>query len=139
MSTLAATPPADKVSIELLESCSIDPADFNHTAHIYVGWCYLQQLDLIDAIDRFRNALKRLTIKLGVPGKYNETITWFFMLMIAERRHGRAANDWVYFRNTNSELLDSSSAILQRYYSQDRLTSPTARELFLLPDKTPQE
>ncbi len=139
MSGLAAMPHAEKVSIELLESGRIDPADFNHTAHIYVGWCYLQKLDVIDAIDRFRSALKRLTIKLGVPGKYNETITWFFMLMIAERRRGPAANDWACFRDANPELLVSSSAILQRYYSQDRLTSPTARELFLLPDKTPQE
>lgn len=139
MSTLAAPPRTEKVSIQLLESGNIDPADFNHTAHIYVGWCYLQRLDIIDAIERFRAALRRLTIKLGVPGKYNETITWFFMLMIAEKRRGRAANDWAYFHDSNPELVGSASVILQRYYSQDRLTSATARELFLLPDKTPQE
>ena len=131
------SPIAATVNIENLESGAIDAADFGHDAHVYVGWCYLQSLNLVEAIGRFRAALIRLTRKLGVPDKYHETITWFFMIMIAERRRGRAADDWAVFRDANADLLTNGSAILRRYYSRERLASDAARQLFLLPDKSP--
>ncbi|MBT8078245.1 MAG: hypothetical protein KJO31_06690 [Gammaproteobacteria bacterium] len=126
----------DRVSIELLESAEIDPNDFNHDAHVYVGWCYLQQFDLLHAVERFRSALIRLTRKLGVPDKYHETVTWFFLILIAERRRGRAADDWQAFYDANRDLFGSGSAILTRHYSEERLMSPLARQQFLLPDKS---
>ena len=137
MNAAAERLPSEKVSIELFESGDIDPAEFGRDAHVYVGWRYLQSLSLIEAIERFRSALIHLTGKLGVPDKYNETITWFFMIMIAERRRGPAADDWTVFRDANPELLHGGSALLNRYYSSERLWSKNARELFLLPDKSP--
>ena len=74
-----------------------------------------------------------------MPGKYNETITWFFMLTIAERRRGDAASDWAAFRKDNPDLFGSGTAILGRYYSDERLWSEDARNLFLLPDKSPAD
>ncbi len=125
------------VSIDTLESGDIDPDQFGHDAHVYVGWCYLQSLSLVEAIDRFRNALIRLTHKLGVPDKYHETITWFFMIAIAERRQGHAATDWSAFRDANADLVYNGSALIRQHYSAARLGSATARRLFVLPDKMP--
>ncbi len=34
-------------TIEQFEALDIVPGDFNHEAHIYVAWSYLQQFDLL--------------------------------------------------------------------------------------------
>ena len=75
-----------QLTIERFENGNISAEEFDHEAHLYVGWLYVTEFELSDAIARFERALKRLTAKLGVPDKYHATITWFFMLLIAERR-----------------------------------------------------
>jgi hypothetical protein len=75
------------LTIEQFESGNIDAEMFDHEAHVYVGWLYVQQYELADAIARFDDALRRLTRKLGAPGKYHATITWIFLLF--RKRAGR--------------------------------------------------
>ena len=75
-----------EVSIAAMESGDIDAATFDHESHVYLGWLYVREYPLTEAIGRFTGALRRLTEKLGVPGKYHDTISWFYLLLIAERR-----------------------------------------------------
>ena len=111
----------------------MDAEAFNHEAHVYVGWLYLEKYPLAEAIQKFTTALKRLTVKLGVPGKYHDTITWFFMLAIAERRTVCETGDWLVFCASNDDLCDSGQ-LLCRYYSKTVLASDKARKSFVLPD-----
>jgi len=127
----AATP---AVSLESFEAGTIDPEDFDHEAHIYVAWLYLERYPVTEAIDRFTCALRRLTRKLGVPGKYHETITWFFLLLIAERRAQATCAGWFAFRRDNDDIC-RSALTLQRYYSKELLASEQARQHYLLPDR----
>lgn len=121
-----------ELTLARFEASSIDAERFDHEAHIYVGWLYLEACPVTEAITRFTAALRRLTDRLGVPGKYHDTITWFFMLLIAERRI--AGEDWSSFRNNNPDLFDRSDNILSRYYTPATLASDKARESFVLPD-----
>jgi len=126
-------------TIEAFEALEVVPDEFDHEAHVYVAWRYLQQFDLLASIDRYRSVLRRLTRKLGVPGKYHETITWFYLIAVAERATGDAATDWSAFKNLNAELFARSPGVLQRFYSDARLMSEEARHTFLLPDLSPAE
>ena len=77
-------------------------------------------MTLLEAVQHFAAALKRLTSQLGIPGKYHETITWFFMFLIEERRkefirlatgiHSGANNDDLFARGEDG--------ILNRYYKR---------------------
>ncbi len=122
-------------SIDEFEALDVDPERFDHQAHVYVAWLYLQQCDLLESIDRYRSTLKRLTAKFGVPGKYHETITWFFLIAVAEGATGDAAADWSVFREENSLLFGGSPNIVDRCYSGERINSDKARMIFLLPDR----
>ena len=124
-------------TIEEFEALDVDPATFDHQAHIYVAWRYLQQHDLLESIARYRSVLRRLTANLGVPGKYHETITWFYMIGVSERATGDAASDWETFRNDNADLFAKGPTIIQRFYSEDRLMSEKARQTCVLPDLSP--
>jgi len=129
-----------QVSIEALEDGTLDAEGFDHEAHIYVAWLYLQRFPLHEATARFITALKHLTQKLGIPGKYHETISWFFMLLIAERRSVQKSDDWhSFYRNHADLFVRGDDNILNRYYSSELLGSDRARQAFMLPDKLAQK
>lgn len=121
-------------SIAEFEEHAFEVEAFNHEAHVYVAWLYLQQYDLLESIDRFRQTLISLTRNLGIPGKYHETITWFYMIVVAEGSRGSAGTNWRSFKQENSALFRRSPSVIRDYYSEDRLMSDEARATFLLPD-----
>ena len=128
----------DATTIEAFEAATIDPDLFDHEAHIYVAWSYVQKYEIKDAIARFCSALRRLTIKLGIESKYHETITWFFIILIAERMSTRQSDDWHSFKRQNRDLFAAGPSIVGRYYSRERLHADLARRQFLLPDRLPR-
>jgi len=124
-------------SIAEFEALDFDLARFDHEAHVCVAWRYLQHCDVLTAIERYAATLRRLTAKLGVPGKYHETITWFYLLAVAERAVGEAASDWGRFQLAAPELFAAHPGFVERYYSAELLRSEQARARFVLPDRVP--
>jgi hypothetical protein len=120
-------------TIERFENGDIDPERFDHEAHVYIGWLYVQNYELAEAITKFDSGLKRLVAKLGADGKYHATLTWFFLLLIADR--AQDDQSWLDFRQRNTDLIANSKELLSRYYSDDFLFSKRARERFVLPDR----
>jgi len=121
-----------RISIQQFESGQVDAEQFDHEAHVYVGWLFVRTFELGEAIARYDTALKRLTRKLGVPDKYHATITWLFLMLINERA---SDDDWLSFVSRNQDLLADSKSTLQKYYSEELLFSDRARKHFVLPDK----
>jgi hypothetical protein len=124
------------MEVRRFEAGDVDPRKFDHEAHVRVAWSYLQQYPTAVAILKFTSALRSLTTRLGASDKYHETISWFFMLVIAERRATCPHADWQGFRSANDDLFEGA-ALLKRYYSKGRLDSADARRHFLLPDLAP--
>lgn len=127
----------ESISVEGFESGSIDPELFDHEAHVYIAWLYLQQYDLEEAIAKFSSALRRLTKKLGIESKYHQTLTWFFLILIAERQASLKSDDWQSFRRANADIFATKPSIIKRYYSNERLDMSLARKQFLMPDRLP--
>lgn len=121
-----------QLTIDRFERGDIDAEDFDHEAHLYVAWLYLERYPVVDAIAKFSAALRSLTERLGVPDKYHATVTWFYLLLIAERRDPGV--DWAGFCARNPDLFDRSKNVLARYYRADTLASGRARARFVLPD-----
>ncbi|MBT8104928.1 MAG: hypothetical protein HKO69_04455 [Woeseiaceae bacterium] len=96
--------PRDDLTIERFEAADVDPAGFDHEAHVYVAWLYVMAYPRREAIARFDAALRRLVAKVGASNKYNATITWLYLLLIAERI--RVNEDWASFRARNADLID---------------------------------
>jgi len=137
MSSAAMARPDIEQMVRGFEDATLDPGGFDHEAHILVGWQYLQDYSLLDAITRFTGALARLTRKLGVPAKYHETITWFYLIKIAERCAGMPGADWPAFKAANPDLFAWGPSLIGEYYSESLLFSETARRAFVFPDRLP--
>jgi hypothetical protein len=122
-------------TLQNFESGNVNAEEFDHTAHVYIAWKMLQESNPLETINRYSAALRRITAALNVPGKYHETITWFYVLIIADRISPASPGNWEQFAASNPDLLGNSMHLLSSYYSDERLWSADARQRFLLPDR----
>ena len=111
------------------------PSDqFHHQQHVQVAWLFVCKFGMPRALSEFTKALKRFADAKGATGRYHETITWAFLLLIADRQAQCAAGTWEDFAQANPDLLVWKPSILDRYYSKELLSSELARRTFLMPD-----
>ena len=111
------------------------PADqFHHQQHVHVAWMFVRAHGMPGALAEFTAAIKRFADAKGATGLYHETITWAFLLLIAERQARHPAGTWEEFEAANGDLLVWKPSILERYYSKELLASDLARQTFVMPD-----
>ncbi len=113
------------------------PADtFHHADHVRLAFEYLCRYSVLEALQRFSDALKRFAAAQGKAQLYHETITWAYLLLIRERiaRAGRSQT-WEEFAECNRDLLIWKGGVLGTLYRQETLDSDLARHTFVLPDQ----
>lgn len=124
--------------LETFMNDTVAPQDFDHRAHVSVAYELLRRHDFATAHATYVTHLKALTQRAGVPEKFNASITFAAMSVVAERMHNADTPDDTLdetvdaFLTRNPDLLEART--LLRGYSKDRLTSPLARKIPLLPD-----
>jgi len=103
---------------------------FHHREHVRVAFAMLaRDGDLAAAAMAFRAGLRRIA---GSSGKYHETLTWAYLVVIAERMHGRGYRSSAELFADHPDLLERD--LLARYYDVPALlASPLARAVFVLP------
>lgn len=112
------------------------PADqFHHHQHVHVAFLFVRRHGMPAALGEFSNALKSFAVAKGVPTLYHATITWAFLLIIAERLAKAPVDGWEAFAAANGDLLKWKPSVLDRYYTQETLRSELARTTFVMPDK----
>jgi hypothetical protein len=108
---------SDTAFARAFERGEIAAADFHHASHLRLALAYLEETGSVDeATERMASALRRFATAAGHPEKYHETITLFWMRMLAR-------------------LLDKNLPLA--YYSRERLWSDQARTAWLEPDLQP--
>jgi len=130
--------PARDAEARLLDrflDTSLPAGEFHHQQHVHIAWLFVRRHGLPNALSEFSTAIKRFADAKGATGLYHETITWAFLLLIAERQARRPAQSWEQFEAANPDLLVWKPSILERYYSPDVLKSNLARTSFVFPDR----
>jgi hypothetical protein len=90
---------------------------------------------ILVALTRFRSALQRFAAAQGKPGRYHETITVAYMLLVADRLAGSGDLAWTAFAERHADLLVRKPSALARFYSDELLASDRARGVFVMPDR----
>ncbi len=124
----------DRQFLADFEACRIEPAAFDHRAHIRLAYCYLAEHDAEMALTMMRSALQAFIEHHQIPvAKYHETLTQAWILAV---RHfmaiAPAADSAAGFIAGSPRLLDSK--IMLTHYSTEVLFSPEARARFVEPD-----
>jgi len=115
------------------EACDINPAAFGHEEHVRVAVDMLNAYGFADCAARYANCIRTISIAAGAPEKFNMTITLAFLSLIAERLAAAPTTDSDAFIARHPDLL--SKSVLDGWYTQERLQSAAARQIFLLPQQ----
>lgn len=113
------------------EAHDVEAAKFDHEQHVRAAFEMLRRYGFLEASMRYVAAIQAIATEAGVPEKFNLTITLAFLALIAERASRAPDCDFDEFIARNPDLL--SKAVLDRWYSPERLQSDLARRQFLLP------
>src|ERR1700688_1208571 len=122
--------------IAQFERGATPPESFHHADHVRLAFEYLSRYSVLEALERFSEALKRFAAAQGKARLYHETITWTYMFLIRERiaRFG-PLQTWNEFGERNPDLLVWKGGVLSALYRQKPLASAVARHTFVLPDR----
>jgi hypothetical protein len=118
-------------------ACSLSPTAFNHRGHLRIAWIHLQMYTPDEAVERICRGIERFAAHLGVPGKYNESLTVALVRLMAAGGGADRALSFEDFLSANAELVAGAKGLLARHYSPARLESPEARQSFVPPDRAP--
>ena len=133
---MVASPPVDaRALLQGFVDTTLPADQFHHEQHVEVAWLFVRDYGMPAALGEFATAIKRFADAKGAAGIYHETITWAFLLLIAERQAKCEAACWADFAAANADLLTWKPSILERYYSKELLASGLARRTFLMPDR----
>lgn len=115
------------------ERGTIDPASFDHAAHVRMAFAMVGRHAFDDALARYSRALRRLCASAGRPDRYHATVTVAFLALVGERRMEHRAGDdsWDAFAERNPDLFRRDC--LDRWYDPAVLGSDRARRTFILP------
>jgi hypothetical protein len=119
-----------------LERCDIGNEDFHHASHLHVAWVYLaESSSMQQAAAKMRKTLRRFTAAAGKPQKYHETITLFWVHLLARARAVSRRERLEDIVQANPQLLEKNFPLT--YYSAERLFSEEARARWMEPDLKP--
>ncbi len=119
------------------ENASIPASEFTHTAHIAVALSYLSELPPEQALARMREKIRAFAAHHGVSNLYHETLTMFWMKLL-DHVAGTYDVDLPLFRRINLIVARwGTRAPVDAHYTRELITSPAARERWVLPDRLP--
>ena len=126
--------------IELIHSFESDiraaGRNFHHSDHVRLAFAYLNTCPVLEALQKFSDALRRFAEARGKTRLYHETITCAYFFLIHERMARAETTNWEEFAASNPDLLIWRGGILTQYYAGATLNSELARTVFVLPDKS---
>jgi hypothetical protein len=114
-----------------MERGEIEPGCFGHREHLEAAFDVLAEEPFLHAAVRYAGAIERFGIAVDAAGKFNLTITLAFLSLVAERMADGKSGSFDAFITRNPDLLRDA---LAPYYSRERLHTPLAQRVFLLPD-----
>lgn len=130
----SSVPPSGNELFDRFTDATLPAAHFHHPQHVEAAWMFVMRYGMPAALAEFTAAIKRFADAKGATGLYHETITWAFLLLIADRQARHPAESWDEFALMNPDLLTWKPSILDRYYSKELLASDLAKRTFLMPD-----
>lgn len=123
--------------VQAFEAGTLPTSAFNHYAHMTVAMWYLVRLPYVEAVEAMKGSIKHYAEAHGHGGLYHETITLFWMKVlahyVASQGEGLALPELVYGALVKLGRKD----LMLQHYSRELLFSAGARAAWVEPDVRP--
>ena len=112
---------------------AIPPGEFHHRDHLRLAWCLVRQRGEHDATTAITSGIQRYATHHGQAAKYHETMTRFWVRLVAHARATRPElASFESFMAAFPWLLDKG--LPYRHWSREAMDSPAARAAWVEPD-----
>jgi hypothetical protein len=119
-----------------LERGEVRNQQFHHASHLHVAWVYLAECGSVEqAMAKMSTTLRQFAAAAGKEEKYHETITIFWMRLLAGLRDSAEHSSLEQVVAEKPWLLEKN--VLLEYYSRETLFSDRARSSWVDPDLKP--
>jgi len=118
-------------------ACNLRPLWFTHEAHLRLAWMYIGKYGSEVAFEKYSNQLQQFAKKYNADGKYNATVTFASIQIMARFIKESDAYDFQDFINEFPQLKSKFKELLTTHYSSDIFTSLEAKQHILQPDLVP--
>ena len=118
--------------LQTLQSILATRGRFGHREHLELTWSFLQSRGPEQAYRAVAAAIRHLAKTHDAADKYHETITRFWVHLIAFHSAQSGTESFDQFIDDHPQLLDG--ALLNRHYSRELLSSSQARSRWIEPD-----
>lgn len=108
---------------------------FDHRQHVKFAWSVLHEAPEAEAMEIVRSEISEFA-RLHAPGKYHETLTQFWVRLVAHTREHAVADDEFDEHLERFPILTNKNA-QDHHFSTDVLWSHRARTSWVEPDLLP--
>jgi hypothetical protein len=127
---------SDADFLAAVEAATHPGEQFGHRAHVRLAWLCLRAHGFEAGLERIRILIREYATALGATGKYHETMTRAWALLVWDAlRAAPEARTFQALVTARPELLDAK--LLARHYTEATLGSAAAKEGWVPPDVAP--
>jgi hypothetical protein len=126
----------DDEFLQACADCTIANHEFRHRDHLRLAWLQVSRLGPEGAVEAVTQGIRRFAATHGAAGKYHETMTQFWVRVVAHLEAARPdVEEFDRFLETFPFLLDKSLPF--RHWRRETMMSPEARADWMEPDVLP--
>ena len=119
------------------EKCTLDPAVFNHEAHVRLAWIQINNNGLEKAIENIQRQLQQFVNHVGANDKYHRTLTIAAIQAVNHFIKQSNSSNFKDFIKEFPELKYDFKNLINSHYSFDIFKSLKAKSEYLEPDLVP--
>jgi phosphoserine phosphatase len=112
----------------------LDPALFNHEAHLRLAWIHIRKYGEAQAITNICSQLVNFVTRLDALSKYNKTLTIAAIKAVNHFIKRSNADSFQEFISEFPRLKHNFRELIASHYSIDVFQSPQAKQTYLQPD-----
>lgn len=116
---------------------SLNPALFNHEAHLRLAWIHIDKYGIEKAIENICNQLVAFVGALGASDKYNKTLTIAAIRAVYHFKLRSQTDNFQDFIAEFPRLKYSFRDLIKSHYSTDIFKSQNAKQEYLKPELLP--
>ncbi|MCP3104096.1 hypothetical protein LZ198_35020 [Myxococcus sp. K15C18031901] len=126
----------DAAFLAAVDRATLPGERFRHREHVRLAWLCIRAHGVEAGHAKVRDLIQRYAAALGATGKYHETQTRAWVLLVgAAVAAAPTGETFADFLGRSPELLEGR--LLARYYRKETLDSPQARTGWVAPDVAP--
>lgn len=128
---------SDDLFEEQFQNCSLDPALFNHEAHLRLAWIHISKYGEAKAIENITGQLYTYVVLLGAIDKYNKTLTIAAIKAVNHFTGRSGADNFADFIQQFPRLKFNFKELMGSHYGIDIFKSEMAKQHYLEPGLLP--